>query len=120
LFSGKQAPRTLRGIFFCYRIPHPDADLVSASEGGHRWSDSAGETVWLFTDLEGKEIAIGSKAIADLLRCQPDTPSVHAFDRANLSKLREKVEKQLKNDKLRPLQAPLGVSPILKCWMEVV
>lgn len=120
LFSGKQAPGTLRGIFFCYRIPHPDADLVSASEGGHRWSDSAGETVWLFTDLEGKEIAIGSKAIADLLRCQPDTPSVHAFDRANLSKLREKVERRLKNDKLRPLQAPVGVSPILKCWMEVV
>jgi superfamily II DNA or RNA helicase len=120
LFSGKQATGNLRGIFFCYRIPHPDADLVAASDGGSRWSESAGETVWLFTDLEGKEIATGSKAIADQLRCLPETPPVHAFDRADLSKLREKVEKRLKNDKLKPLQAPVGVSPILKCWMEVV
>jgi hypothetical protein len=120
LFSGKQATEQLRGIFFCSRIPHPDADLVAASDGGSRWSESAGETVWLFTDLEGKEIATGSKVIADQLRCLPDTSPVHAFDRADLSKLREKVEKRLKNNKLKPLQAPVGVSPILKCWMEVV
>ena len=25
----------------------------------------------------------------------------------------------LKTDHLRPLQAPAGISPVLKCWMEL-
>ncbi|PAZ01714.1 MAG: hypothetical protein CAK85_01785 [Spartobacteria bacterium AMD-G5] len=29
------------------------------------------------------------------------------------------IEKEVRNKHLRPLQAPIGISPILKCWMEV-
>ena len=40
-------------------------------------------------------------------------------DRNTLSELRKQVEKQLTAKFLRPLQAPLGVAPVLKCWMEL-
>lgn len=29
------------------------------------------------------------------------------------------IEKKVLNKHLRPLQAPIGITPILKCWMEV-
>ena len=58
-------------------------------------------------------------AIATLIRSTPDTPRNTAIDRAALSELRKKVEKQLTAEFLRPLQAPLGVAPVLKCWMEL-
>lgn len=38
---------------------------------------------------------------------------------AKLSELRAAAEKEATNKHLRPLQAPVGVSPILKCWMGV-
>ena len=33
--------------------------------------------------------------------------------------LREKAEKQLSKTHLRPLQAPVGVASVLKCWMRI-
>ena len=42
-----------------------------------------------------------------------------AIDRTSLSDLRKQVEKKVVTDYLRPLQAPPGVSPVLKCWMEL-
>jgi len=38
---------------------------------------------------------------------------------ALLSDLREQVEKQIVTDYLRLLPAPVGVTPVLKCWMEL-
>ncbi|MFZ1598817.1 MAG: hypothetical protein WAW26_23505, partial [Anaerolineae bacterium] len=58
-------------------------------------------------------------AIANLIRSEPDTPRHCALDRAALSELRKRVERQVVADYLRPLQAPVGVTPILKCWMEL-
>lgn len=120
LFTGRQSPQSgVRAVFFCFRIPHPDPDLIEAADGAARWSEPAGETVWLCTDPEGKTIAETPRNIADLIRSLPETPIHHALDRAGLSKLREKIEKELIKTHLRPLQAPVGVSPVLKCWMEV-
>ena len=120
IFSGRATPQSgIRAVFFCFRIPHPDPDLIEAADGAARWSEPAGETVWLCTDPDGKTIADTPRTIADLIRSLPDTPIHHALDRAGLSKLREKVEKELIKTHLRPLQAPVGVSPVLKCWMEV-
>lgn len=31
----------------------------------------------------------------------------------------QKADKQLIKDHLRTLQAPAGINPVLKCWMEV-
>jgi hypothetical protein len=36
-----------------------------------------------------------------------------------LKKLREKAEELLNKQHLKPLQAPIGVFPVLKCWMEL-
>ena len=120
IFSGRKTPQSgIRAVFFCFRIPHPDPDLVQASDGASRWSESAGETVWLCTDPEGKAIAETPRTIADLIRSLPDTAIHHSLDRAGLSKLREKVEKELIKTHLRSLQAPIGISPVLKCWMEI-
>jgi hypothetical protein len=58
-------------------------------------------------------------AIADVIRSQPDTSAAYQWNKADLTKIREQAEKQLINSHLKPLQAPIGVSPILKCWMEI-
>ena len=43
VFSGQVSPRPgARAVFFCYRIPRPDPDLIEAESGQPRWSDAAG------------------------------------------------------------------------------
>jgi superfamily II DNA or RNA helicase len=122
VFTGKESPRPgSRAVFFCHRIPRPDANLVPAGESETaepRWSDAAGFTVWSCFDLEGNRVLADPGSIADFIRSDPKTPRRCAMDRTALSDLRKKVEKQLIADHLRPLQAPVGVSPVLKCWME--
>ena len=106
-------------VFFCYRIPRPDPNLIDTESGQPRWSDAAGFTVWACYDLEWKRVLTEPGAMADWIRSQPDTPRRCVLDRAALSALRQQVEKQLIAEHLRPLQAPVGVGPILKCWMEL-
>ena len=122
-FTGKASPKPgTRAVFFCHRIPRPDANLVPAGEGESvepRWSDAAGFTVWSCYDLDGNRVLSDPGSIADFIRSEPDTVRRCALDRAALSDLRKKVEKQLITDHLRPLQAPVGISPVLKCWMEL-
>lgn len=119
-FSGKKSPSAdTKAVFFCYRIPRPDPDTVDPKTGEPLWTESAGDTLWLLYDLEGKFISPDSGRIALLLRSEKDTPRHCSFDQAALTKLREQVEKDLNKSHLRPLQAPVGVAPILKCWMEL-
>jgi hypothetical protein len=120
IFSGRVAPQSgARAVFFCYRIPRPDPSIIETEDGQPRWSDAAGFTVWLCCDPEGKRVLGEPGAIADLIRARPDTPRECSTDRKVLSELRKKIEKQIVADYLRPLQAPVGVTPILKCWMEL-
>jgi hypothetical protein len=119
-FSGKAGikPDT-RAIFFCFRIPRPDNNLIDTESGEPRWSDPAGSTVWACYDTTGKKILTEPGAIASLIRSAPDTPRACKIDQATLSEVRKQVEKQIVVEYLKPLQAPIGVSPILKCWMEI-
>ena len=120
VFSGKANPRQgSRAIFFCYRIPRPDPGSLEAETNEPRWSDAAGLTVWACFDLERDKVLTDTGAIATLIRSTPDTPRNTAIEHDTLSDLRKKVEKQLTAEFLRPLQAPLGVAPVLKCWMEL-
>ena len=119
-FSGRANPQPAgRAVFFCYRIPRPDPDLIEAAPGQPRWSDRAGFTVWLCYDLAGERLLTEPGAIANLIRSDPDTPRRATLARATLAELRKQVERQVIADYLRPLQAPVGVTPILKCWMEL-
>ncbi|MFN4983235.1 MAG: helicase-related protein [Akkermansiaceae bacterium] len=121
VFSGRThaiSPGT-RAVFFCYRIPGLDKSLIDASDGTARWSESAGYTLWKLVTPNGEFITTSPDAIADAIRSQPDTPDVRLWEHEDLSKLREIVERQLVNTDLKKLQAPGGVYPILKCWMEL-
>lgn len=120
VFSGKENPKPgSRAVFFCYRIPRPDANLPDPETGQPRWSDASGLTVWACFDLEGKAMLTDAGPIAALIRSTPENQRKTVVDRNTLSELRKQVEKQLIVKFLRPLQAPLGVAPVLKCWMEL-
>jgi hypothetical protein len=120
VFSGKANPKPdSRAVFFCYRIPRPDSTLKDTDTDQSLWSDAAGLTVWACFDLEGEMVLTDAGAIATLIRTTFDTPRKTVIEHSTLSELRKKVEKQLISEFLRPLQAPVGVSPVLKCWMEL-
>jgi hypothetical protein len=120
IFSGKASPRVgTQAVFFCFRIPRPDPDLVETESGQPRWSDAAGFTLWVCYDLAGEQVLTEPAAIAQFIRATPETPRQCALDRALLSQIRQKAEKQVIASYLRPLQAPIGVTPILKCWLEL-
>jgi hypothetical protein len=120
VFSGKASPKPdSRAVFFCYRIPRPDSNLLDTETGQPRWSDEAGLTVWACFDLQTDKALTDVSSIATLIRSTPDTPRKTDIEHTSLSDLRKKVEKQLTTEFLRPLQAPVGVAPVLKCWMEM-
>jgi superfamily II DNA or RNA helicase len=119
-FSGRRSPQAgMRGLFLCYRIPRPDPTLIDSADGQPRWSDTAGFTVWALYDLAGKQVLTDAAAIARFVRATPETPRVCTLERSLLSEIRKQADKQITADILRPLQAPVGVTPILKCWMEL-
>ena len=120
VFSGKTLPSpNAQLVFFCYRIPRPNPTLLDTESGQPRWSDAAGFTVWACYDLKWKRVVTDPGAIAALIRSQPDTPRHCVMERSALSALRGQVERQLITEHLKPLQAPVGINPILKCWMEL-
>jgi superfamily II DNA or RNA helicase/HKD family nuclease len=120
VFSGKAHPKAdTKAVFFCYRIPRPDTVQKDAETEQLLWTDTAGLTVWACFDLQGKMVLTEAGAIAELIRSKPDTARKTTTEPTSLSDLRKKVEKQLIAEYLRPLQAPVGVSPLLKCWMEL-
>lgn len=119
-FSGKASPSPdTQAIFFCFRIPRPDPETLDPKSGQPLWTETAGDTVWLLLDLDGKTLAVESARIASLARSEPETKRECKFDHAALTALREKAEKHLAKTHLRPLQAPVGIAPVLKCWMEI-
>ncbi|MBK8710262.1 MAG: DEAD/DEAH box helicase family protein [Flavobacteriales bacterium] len=119
-FSGKsRGGDGPQAIFFCHRIPRPDPELVDTESGVPRWSDGAGFTVWTCANITDGKTASEPGAIAELIRSIPDTPRSVKLDRVRLAELRRLVEQELVRDHLRALQAPIGVSPILKCWLEL-
>ena len=122
MFSGKSSPEAgARALFLCYRVPRPDHTLGSGAAGAAApvWTEAAGETHWLLHDLRTGETATDHARILRLIRSEPETPRVAKIDHADLTAARKQVEKHLKNKVLKRLQAPAGVKPVLKCWLEL-
>lgn len=118
-FSGKRHPsKDAKAVFFCYRIPRPDQS-AQVEDGELPWTEDAGETNWYFYDLAGENVLEEPAEIVDLIRSKPDTPRHCEIERKTLSEIRGMVEKHLKNTVLKRLQAPVGVKPTLKAWMEL-
>jgi hypothetical protein len=118
VFSGKAHPVPgTKAVFFCCAMP---ALPGPAQDGAKRqWTEEAGDTKWYLFDLASEKIADGPEAIVKLIRSTPDTPRKHDIPSHTLSEIRAKVEKYIKNTYLKQVQAPIGVKPKLKAWMEL-
>lgn len=119
VFSGKQhlKPDT-RAVFFCYALPARRAG-EGANDDQSDWSLDAGYVQWYLHDLADGKTLEDAPQIIDVIRASPETPRHCQIPPATLKELREKIEKHIKNTYLKKVQAPLGVEPVLKAWMEL-
>jgi hypothetical protein len=120
VFSGKRHPAAgTRAVFFCFALPAADHSAPSAENGTPPWTEEAGRAAWYLYDVATGQIEEDPTQIVGPIRSQPDTPRLCTVDKEALSEIRAKVEKHVKNTYLKSVQAPLGVKPVLKCWMEL-
>ena len=116
LFSGKRHPSPdTRAVFFCYRLPAEDKTAPPELA----WEGLAGRTGWYLYSLQDEQILDDVARIADMIRSKPETPRVVVIEKPTLREIRLKIEKHIKNTYLKQVQAPVGVKPTLKCWMEL-
>lgn len=119
VFSGKDSPKPeTKGVFFCYALPAPE----KADGGGDadvEWTEAAGFTRWYLYDIGTERIADDATSIADLIRSSPSTGRRRTMEDSALSDIRTTVEKHIKNTYMKKVQAPVGVKPTLKAWMEL-
>jgi superfamily II DNA or RNA helicase len=112
-FSGRKRPaRGARGVFFCYALPALD------KEAGE-FTEEAGTTRWYLCDLDRDAILEEPGEIVASIRSTPDTPRSCTTEQQTLVELRGKIEKHIKNTYLKRVDAPVGVKPALRCWMEL-
>lgn len=119
IFSGKQnlKPGT-RQVFFCYARPAHDKAASEAS-GEDTWTLEAGDVQWYLYDVASGEIREDAPMIVGAIRSTPETPRVTQMEKTRFSDIRTAVEKHISKTFLRKVQAPLGVKPVLKAWMEL-
>ena len=112
-FSGRKRPaKGTRGVFFCYALPALDKETGEFTE-------EAGTTRWYLYDMEKKAILDEPGEIIDSLRCKPNTARRCITEEKMLKDIRASVLKHIKDTYLKRVDAPVGVKPALKCWMEI-
>jgi len=112
-FSGRKRPaKGARGVFFCYALPALD------KEAGE-FTEEAGTARWYLYDLDRDAVLEEPSEIIGSIRSKPDTPRQCSTEGKTLVDLRSRVEKHIKNTYLKRVDAPVGVKPALKCWMEL-
>jgi hypothetical protein len=115
VFSGRDAVAA-RGVFFCYALP----GRTVGADGIETWNnDEARHVRWYFNPLDGGPILESAASIAGRIRSAIDTPRRLKLDRAQLVAARNAVETHITQGYLRQVQAPVGVKPVLKTWMEL-
>ena len=120
LFSGKAHPASgTTSVFLCYSLPTPPPVTAESQEDPESWTTEGGNTAWYLYDVGTDAIMDEPVRIIDLIRCTPDTPRKHDVPEKTLSEIRAKIEKHIKNTYLRQVQAPIGVKPLLRAWMEL-
>lgn len=120
LFSGKAHPESgTTSVFFCYSLPTPPPVTADSQADPESWTTEGGNTAWYLYDLATDAIMDEPARIINLIRCTPDTPRKHDVPEKTLSEIRGKIEKHIKNTYLRQVQAPIGVKPLLRAWMEL-
>ncbi|MBM4043208.1 MAG: SWF/SNF helicase family protein, partial [Planctomycetes bacterium] len=113
IFSGrKKLGKGVRGVFFCYGLPALDKEK-------NEFTEEAGTTRWYLYDLDRETILEEPGEIVQSIRSKPETPRRCTTDEGTLLDVRKKIEKHIKNTYLKRVDAPVGVKPRLRCWMEL-
>lgn len=111
-FSGKASGQDVKGVFFCYNLPGPDAK--------GNWTEEAGQAKWyLHTMGKDAKIIDNETEIIKFIRCELKTARKAVLDRDTLVTMRIKMDDHVKNTYLKSVQAPGGVTVTLKAWMEL-
>ena len=120
LFSGKAhlAPGT-KAVFLCYALPAPrgPAEKVEGDDDG--WSLDSGASRWYLYNIAAEQISEDAPAINVVVRSNAETPRRTEIAQPTLTEIRQRIEKHIKNTYLKQVQAPVGVKPVLKAWMEL-
>lgn len=113
VFSGRRcASGRSQEVFFCYTIP-----ALDKLKG--EFTEEAGVTRWYLYDLESGKIIDRPEEIVNSIRTKPDTPRNCSIEQKKMLDTRKKVERHIKNTYLKRVDAPIGVKPRLRCWMEL-
>jgi superfamily II DNA/RNA helicase len=113
VFSGKEKiDKGIEGVFFCYALPALDKEK-------NEFTEEAGIVRWYLYDLDRKVIIEEPKEIIENIRSKPETPRKCSFEESNLIEIKAILEKHIKNSYLKQVNAPIGIKPKLKCWLEL-
>lgn len=112
-FSGrKRVAKGVRGVFFCYALPALDKQAGEFTE-------EAGTARWYLYDIDRDTVLEEPSEIVASIRSKPETPRKCATEQKTLIEVRGKIEKHIKNTYLKRVDAPVGIKPALRCWMEL-
>ena len=100
------------GVFLCYGLPALDTETGE-------FTDDAGATRWYLYDFDRDLILEEPGEIVASIRSERQTPRNCTTEEKSLIGIRTKVETHIKNTYLKRVDAPVGVKPSLKCWMEL-
>jgi superfamily II DNA/RNA helicase len=119
IFSGKLhvKPGT-KAVFFCYARPAFDKQ-ATATEGEDVWTSKAGDVQWYLYDVASAEIIEDAPRMIEAIRATPETKRDTELPEPKLSDIRSAVEKHITKTYLRKVQAPVGVMPELRAWLEL-
>ena len=118
VFSGKASGDShFTGVFFCYSLPVLRSS--TAGTGAEEWSTDEGTTTWYLLDLNTDRVIEEVASIHSAIACNPATLRRAVIDRDELLRARARIERHIKNDYLKRVQAPMGVKPVLRAWMEL-
>jgi superfamily II DNA or RNA helicase len=113
IFSGrKKLAKGALGVFFCYALPALDKEE-------NKFTEEAGITRWYLYDQNRETVIEDPAEIVVSIRSKPNTPRRCTAEQETLIDIRSKIEKHIKNTYLKRVDAPVGIKPALKCWMEL-
>jgi hypothetical protein len=119
-----------KALFLCYALPAEDRTQRSAGVSpasapdvppgdDSAWTTEAGKAGWYMYDITTGKILEQPEEIVAFIRSTSETPRRMSMPQPDLHTVRLKVEKHIKNNYLKQVQAPVGVKPELQCWMEL-
>ena len=113
VFSGrKRLAKGIRGVFFCYALPALDKEK-------NEFTEEAGTTRWYLYDFDSDSIREEPGDIIASIRSKPNTPRRCTSEKKMLFDIRGRIDAHIKNTYLKRVDAPVGVRPSLRCWMEL-